>query len=153
MALQPGAIAGISVAGAFVACVIIWVIYVVIKRRKRNAEYLERCGQLRQKYARNSGGSDVVANFPHVDPSYVRTPLPGQQFTARELNPEQSGGIVLFPKAHASSDEGRSLKLTYFESNTKYNHKPRYRRGVDRMLNCTNMDVMLKKELGFLISC
>ena len=106
MGLSVGAIVGISIAGAIVACVIIWVIYVVIKRRKRNAEYLERCGQLWHKYGRQNEGSEVVAKFPYADPSYVSTPLPGQQFTARELNPEASDNLPLFSKKQDDSEEG-----------------------------------------------
>ena len=108
MALKVGAIAGIAVASTLIALVIIWIGYVIIKKRRRTAEYVERCGQLWQKYSsRSRQGSDVVAKFPFADPTYVKTPLSGQQFTSRELNQGSTKEFVLLRKQSGTSNEGK----------------------------------------------
>ena len=101
MVLSGAVIAGITIAGTIVAIVVIFGIYVAIKKRKRNAEYFERCGRLWEKYGRRNQGPEMVAKFPYADPSYVKTPVPGQQFTPQELNQgefvllrKQSGGEI-----------------------------------------------------------
>ena len=103
MVLSGAVIAGISAASTIVAIVIILALCIAVKKRRRTAEYLERCGRLWEKYGRRSQGSDIVAKFPFADPSYIKTPVPGQQFTSQELN---QGGFVLLRKQSGENDAG-----------------------------------------------
>ena len=86
MVLSGGAIAGVVVACVVVVVIIIPLIYYVIKRHRKNEEYEDRVGRLWKKYVSKDKEAGTTATFPHADPSYVRTTVPGQQFTARELN-------------------------------------------------------------------
>ena len=113
MALNAAAIAGITVASTVVAIVIIVGIYVIIKKKRRNAEYMERCGRLWQKYGRRNQGPEMVAKFPYADPTYVKTPVPGQQFTPQELSPSSSSGFVMLRKQSKDEDD---MGNSFFEA-------------------------------------
>ena len=87
MALSAGAIAGIVVGCVVVLCILIGVCYYLIKRRRENGDYRDWSQRLWMKYGeRNRAGSGNMATFPYADPSFVRTPVPGQQFTPQEMN-------------------------------------------------------------------
>ncbi|XP_076820433.1 synaptotagmin-5-like [Clavelina lepadiformis] len=83
MTLSPGAIAGIVIVCFIALCVVAYGIYYVIKKRREDAEYFDRCAKLFKKYGNRK--PEVVAKFPYAEATFVRAPVPGQQFTSREL--------------------------------------------------------------------
>ena len=102
MVLSTGVIAGIVVACILAIVLIAIAIYYIIKRRKRNVEYQDRCGRLWEKYGNRNKESGAVATFPYPDPSFVPTSVPAQNFTPREL---KQGGFVIPGKGYSEGEK------------------------------------------------
>nr|XP_002128383.1 synaptotagmin-5-like isoform X1 [Ciona intestinalis]XP_026694322.1 synaptotagmin-5-like isoform X1 [Ciona intestinalis] len=83
-AISGAAIAGIVIVSALGIALLVWGIYYIIQKRKRDAAYLDRCGRLWNKYG-NRDRPEMMPKYPYAGATFVRTPVPGQQFTSREL--------------------------------------------------------------------
>lgn len=95
MALPSGVIAAIVVVVIIAIMLLLGLIYYY--RRKQSED--EVCAKLFQKYTsvkyRATERSSMVAEYPEVTANFVRTPVPGQQFTARELAGTSDEGFII----------------------------------------------------------
>ena len=84
MGFSAGVIAGIVVACLVAVFLLSALIAYLINRHRENGAYEDRCSRIWQKYG--GKGSAAMATFPHADPSYITTTVPGQQFTVSEVS-------------------------------------------------------------------
>lgn len=95
MALGAGLIAGIVIVAIIATLLIIGIIYYIIKKSKED----ESCAKLMQKYGstKHKAGqrSEMVANYPEVTTTFTKSPVGGQNFTAKELQGADETGFVI----------------------------------------------------------
>lgn len=104
MVLSGGIIAAIVIVALLG---VVLVIACICYTRRKTGDEDEVCGKLLQKYrARERTRSGMVARYPEVNTSYVRTHVAGQQFTSRELMGE---GFIIPSR---NDVEGKLCKIT-----------------------------------------